>query len=275
MTAPTLATVDQLETLVGRWGTQQAVLFENTTSYALSKWLPVDPFAGDQVWQFGKDMEVASKAMQVSSRALTFSYLRMALIVLGSPLGQKVIIPAAANAVRAGIELARAYERPAQTVRYELSIGTDPAVAAAKGRNRLRALVTTDAALAARDAAHDTLNEAQTVTGFRRVLHPELARGGSCGLCVAAADRPYAKADLMPLHDGCGCAVLPILGENDPGHTLNSADLKKLYADAGGTTAGPALHHVKVAVRQHGELGPVLVDARHHFRGPRAAKRVA
>jgi hypothetical protein len=30
------------------------------------------------------------------------------------------------------------------------------------------------------------------ITGYRRVIHPEVSKGGSCGLCIAASDRVYS-----------------------------------------------------------------------------------
>lgn len=73
------------------------------------------------------------------------------------------------------------------------------------------------------------------VLEYRRVLHPELSRSGSCGLCIAAADRWYSTAALLPLHANCKCGVAPAGSDYDPGFQLNSDDLKKLYEQAGGT----------------------------------------
>ncbi len=41
-------------------------------------------------------------------------------------------------------------------------------------------------------------------------------RGATCGLCVAAATRPYYRAHLRPIHDHCDCVVRPVL----PGEQL-------------------------------------------------------
>lgn len=101
------------------------------------------------------------------------------------------------------------------------------------------------------------------VLEYRRVIHPELSRSGSCGLCIAAADRWYSTAALLPLHANCKCGVAPAGSDYDPGFQLNSDDLKKLYEQAGGTTAA-ALKNVRVKTITHGELGPILMaqDAR-------------
>ena len=74
------------------------------------------------------------------------------------------------------------------------------------------------------------------ITGYRRVVHPELSRAGTtCGLCIAASQRFYHKADLAKIHDNCHCAVVPIVQSIDPGQILNSRELAALYKAAGGT----------------------------------------
>ena len=75
------------------------------------------------------------------------------------------------------------------------------------------------------------------ILGYRRIIHPELSRGGTCGLCIArrgsAVSRQRADADPQPL-------LLPIAAvteDHDPADVLNKADLTQLYSDAGGTSA--------------------------------------
>ncbi len=100
------------------------------------------------------------------------------------------------------------------------------------------------------------------VVATRRILHPERTKSGPCGLCVVAADRLYTVAELQPLHDGCECTTAPVTevdGKvNDPGLSLNRADLDRLYEAAGGT-GRDLLARTRVRVDEHGELGPVLV----------------
>jgi hypothetical protein len=65
----------------------------------------------------------------------------------------------------------------------------------------------------------------------------------------------------------CVCEVLPVYAGADPGITLNGQDLGRLYDAAGGNTRA-ALREVTVALAEHAELGPILVDANQSFRGP-------
>jgi len=116
----------------------------------------------------------------------------------------------------------------------------------------------TDVALAARAQDQKVLSVTPLAVGYRRVIHPELTAGGTCGLCIAASDRRYHKAELMPLHARCACTVAPIMrGGADPGNSLNNLDLGDLY-EAAGSTSAAELKRTKWQVDAHGELGPVL-----------------
>jgi hypothetical protein len=196
---------------------------------------------------------------------------------------------------RMGVDPVEVYMRPAVKYRYERSLDASVEEALADAEARLGRLVEDDVMVAERDAFWDIINgpDESTVTGYRRVLRPEMAKFGSCGLCVAAATRTYSREDLLPLHNGCNCIVLPVMGDKDPGFDLNEDDFKKLYAAAGGTTSGRAkngkigLQRVRVTTVEHGELGPILArygrgyldqaeaDARRRDRADRLAAREA
>jgi hypothetical protein len=112
---------------------------------------------------------------------------------------------------------------------------------------------------------------------YRRVL-----TGRSCMFCATASTQRYRGSDLMPLHGRCDCAVAPIFGDEDPGQVINHQVLSKLkakgpgywkergFVDANGDPIEPG-REGPVAVRQHGELGPTLVDRHDHFDGPSVA----
>ena len=102
------------------------------------------------------------------------------------------------------------------------------------------------------------------VTGYRRVIHPELSAGGTCGLCVAASTRVYYVDNLLPIHGRCRCTVTPMIGkansDGDIGGAINESDLPTLYRLAGGTTAGAALKRTRFRVVDHPETGKQLVS---------------
>lgn len=112
------------------------------------------------------------------------------------------------------------------------------------------------------------------VTGYRRVIHPELSRGGTCGLCIAAADQIYKASQLRPIHANCKCTVAVITEDHDPGDELNKTDLAKLYEEAGGTSAAH-LKRTRYKNDDHGELGAVLVPAKPYKPRSKGAKKLA
>lgn len=121
---------------------------------------------------------------------------------------------------------------------------------------RLNQIVRTNLQMASRDQFQRNLERNDLVTGYRRILHPELSVEGTCGLCIAASDRIYKKGTLLPIHPGCHCTVLPIVDGFDPG-SINEFDFKTLYRDAGGSST-EQLRATRYKIDEHGEIGPVL-----------------
>lgn len=159
-------------------------------------------------------------------------------------------------------------ERVAEEYRYQRSAGLDDTAARERSVQRAQAIADDDVTLASREATRQVFTRTPGVSGYRRVIHPELSREGTCGLCVAASDRVYHRGDLMPIHTHCRCEPMPIIGTADPGHSLNQTELAALYARSGSTSAADLS---RVRVRNHGELGPVLTEDDEHFTGPAAA----
>lgn len=202
-------------------------------------------------------------AGQTHAAALTDGYLTNVVEELtgkrSTPAG-----PPDLNNLR-GVDLTTVYERLGKNYRYLRSTGVDDASALKQTIDRANRMASADLNLAKRNQAQRSLEAVKAVTGYRRVLHPELSKSGPCGLCVVAADRIYNKQELMPLHDLCKCEPMAIINGVDPGLALNKQDLDAIYKQAGGTDA-PRLKRIRVKVRHHGELGPVLTDANDSFR---------
>lgn len=148
----------------------------------------------------------------------------------------------------------------------------DPVQAAA---DRAAAAADYDTQLAVRKQENAVLTRAGAqglITGYRRVIHPELSAGHTCGLCVAASDRLYGPHEPRPIHRRCHCAVLPVVDGLDPGSALNQRDLGRLYEDAGGQ-GRQKLAATRYQIDEHGELGPVLNPAGAKVRTARQAKK--
>lgn len=139
-------------------------------------------------------------------------------------------------------------------------------VAQARAEERATQMVSQDIAATMRNAqakALDTMGS--NVVGFRRVVHPELSKTGSCGLCIVASTHLYTKGELLPIHAGCKCGVAEIYEREDgvifdPGQAINDFDLDVFYADAGDSTRGWDLKRSRYQVVDHPEFGPTLVN---------------
>lgn len=184
--------------------------------------------------------------------------------------GGPVIVPRTTlPPIRSGAPGELVHTRPAEAFRKAYATGKSYQEAVNIALGRAESLQVGDMSLRERDAQQALMRELG-VAEFRRVVRPELAKTGSCGLCIAASDRIYKVAALMPMHGNCHCKMVPILGEDDPGNSLNNLDLERLYADAGGedgpSTNPKLLKRARYAVNEHGEYGPVLTKPGDSFR---------
>lgn len=217
----------------------------------------VDAFYDETAVQaFARQMAQQSRAGQLQTASLAAQFQRQVLAVFDAPPPVARVI----DPVRHDVDPDEVYQRPAVTVRYLRTADITDEEALRQGLQRAERLIEDDLMLASRDGAQAALMDAETVTGWRRVVRPELSRGGVCGLCIVASDRVYHRENLMPMHARCRCDILPVLGDLDPGGDLNASDLGDLYAAAGDNGAR-ALKATRVRYTEHGELGPILTRA--------------
>jgi len=239
----------------------QAVKAVRTALLGFDGWYS-DAKVRDMAAQLVKQIE----ATQRQTANLTNAYLqRVAQAVIGKATGAVPIVSVAD--LREGTDHVSVYERLGATYRYAASTGASPSEALATTLARGAAMGQMDNLLALRGQTRQFMRSSGRITGYRRIVRPELSRSGSCGLCAVASDQVYHTDDLMPIHEHCKCDVLPIAGGKDPGRQLNEDEFKALYG-AAGSTDGRDLKKVSVVVHQHGELGPVLRLAGQNFRGP-------
>jgi hypothetical protein len=172
------------------------------------------------------------------------------------------------------------YGRIADQYRREMIVDSgDPDKALTRAKLRAAQAIDTDISLAVREQEAHTARKLG-VQLYRRVLHPELAKYGlSCGLCIVAADRVYSVGKFKrELHWNCNCEMIPIDSGKDPALRLNQDDLDSLYKAAGkavgsespvtggGKAQLGALKRVRVAITEHGELGPILINQSGQYR---------
>lgn len=160
-----------------------------------------------------------------------------------------------------GVDGAEVYTRVAANYRWLRSTDKGDEVARGMAMDRAMRMVSADLTQAF-TAQSQRFMTRHRVDGYRRIVHPELARTGSCGLCFVAADREYHRSDLLPVHNRCRCGVLPIIDGIDPGQDL---DIGAAYDEAG-STSGRDLKKVRIKVEDHSELGPQLTYAKRSAR---------
>lgn len=215
-------------------------------------------------------VRVASATSQ--TRKLTRSYLTSMLRELDAIPAP---LPAPREAYpRSGVSALDVYSRPAKQFVYALSQGSSVEEARTIAEDRLTEIAEQDVLLAEREESQRLYEATPKVIGYRRVIHPELSRSGTCGLCVVASQRLYSTGDLLDIHGGDNCTTMPVVKGDDPGFRLNAVDLKQVYAAAGSNRAED-LVNTRITIKEHGELGPILVKQGDHFRTPKEAGRPA
>ncbi|KAA8827242.1 hypothetical protein [Bifidobacterium myosotis] len=264
-----LATVNRL---MERYETERARLVTEYVTSAWRMWMSLSPadWWNDAITQ-GASANLTARYMAFVERMrrLGISYADTALGLVGATAeGQ---LPSF-EVVRDNTDPWKMMVRPVETYRDLSSdephlrptawTGLDEYVQRSvdkwldESRERLEDIIDTDSTIIGTRVTLDRYRSGG-VERYRRIIHPELSRTGTCGLCVVAADRVYTIRELMPLHANCHCTVLPITSGNDPGLRLNDDDLKALYEKAGGNT-GAKLRQTRVLTLTNGEIGPVL-----------------
>ena len=211
-------------------------------------------YSTQQIAALAQQSIAIQQAARVQVGNLGVAYMREAIAVLRAarvPAVRLNLPPA-----RLGADITGVYSRPASAYQIAFSLTGDADEALGAALERSSRLITADLVVARRDGEHQQM-VAAGVKRYRRIVHPERSETGVCGLCLAASDRVYKVAELMPIHDRCKCTTAEITDDYDPGEA-NQVDLDAIYAAAGGTTDGRALKEVRFQVNQHGELGPVL-----------------
>lgn len=236
--------------------------------YIATTWQGLGSYRDADIAAFVAAVVPMVEAGQRRVATLTDAYLAtVARTVLGTskPVG---VGPADVNieALR-GTPAAEVYTRPGITAWMALRDGKGLDQAVSEGLNRAVDLASTDLQLAKTHTVQRNLAADSRVAGYRRVL----SGPHNCGLCIVASTQRYHKGDLLPIHPGCDCGVLPIYGRRDPGQILDPDTLAATHtaiqerfgsSDAG---ARDIDYRKALLVREHGEIGPVLTVKSHRF----------
>lgn len=269
-----------LEQALARYQLAYGRLQTSTVNQARALWRRFGGPGDGNVEAFLKTIIPLIEGAQVATaRLVAGSFALMARIETGRGVTAAVDPATVTVAATRGVAAAEVYTRPVVTMRKALADGLDFGQAMRLAEERVDQLASTDVSMAQRQATLEVIGADDRITGYRRVL-----TGRSCAFCATASTQRYKRAQLAPLHSRCDCGVAPIFGDTDPGHVINRRLLKdiKSAAKTGGKGDYWRSRHFTVAedgsiefppikVRQHGELGPVLGAADHHFAGPAVA----
>jgi hypothetical protein len=187
-------------------------------------------------------------------RAGQFATARLTAQYLGGPVLSRESI-AGVRPVDPRVE----YRRPAVKLYTLLAAGVSYAEALPQATRLVTDLAATDMQLALRAQSQASL-AAQGHTRYRRVLTGR----EDCDRCRLASLNVYSTSDLLPIHGHCDCTVEPIRSE-PTSVDLSSIVLTEARAQQ---VAEGASYESLVAVREHGELGPVIAWASDAFTGP-------
>jgi len=171
--------------------------------------------------------------------------------------------------LRNGAVASEVYRRPFVDLYTALSQGKDMTQAVAAGGHRISSIVSTDMQLSRRNAGFLARGSNDNIVGYARTL----TGAENCALCYTASTQRYNNGDLLPIHPGCDCGEMPIYGDQDPGQVIDEIRLEATHEAVEARfgvsdRSGREIDYRDIAIREHGELGPVLTVADQNFTGP-------
>lgn len=253
-------------------------LQQQTLDYLLALYAQSPDYREATAAAFASQAAPVVAGVQDSMSTLTQAYLALLIAdMTGEPIGSAGVAALNLAAGLRGVDPKTLYQRPFEQVWYALSQGVPFDEAVQRGSDRLRDIASTDVQLAKTHTSREVLSADERVVGYRRVLEGTY----SCGLCVLASTQRYRKQNLMPIHPACDCGVIPIIGDHDPGQTINDQALVDVHtaikerfgqssASGRGVEIGddPVDYKDLLITHEHGEIGPVLARRGDHFDGP-------
>lgn len=240
---------DPARTVIVSYADQVAAVRRRVVDFIRRAWGSLDSWRDTDIDRFVQQVTPIVLGGQMQTAAMTDAYLAaVQTATFGSTFRPVGVPPDAATNLR-GVPTADVYARTGPTVWRRLAEGAPLALAVAAGLNRAVSMAQTDLQLARTHTSRFVLSSNSGVSGFRRVIDPD-----ACSLCEGA-DHLYGVDELLPIHAGCACGSVPVFhGRPDPG-TIH------LGEPADDNRGDPV-------IREHGEIGPVLVSKDDDFTGP-------
>lgn len=237
------------EAIIRTQAVRIAQVRQATVSTVQRSWLALDNYRDADIAAWVRQVTPVVQAGQVRTAALTDAYLaayrQEATGIASRPVGVPTEVAIGAR----GVPTADVYARMGPEVWSQLAKDRALEFAVQQGLYRAVKVAQTDMQLAKIHSANYVMG-AQDVTTYRRVVN-----GETCSLCISAAQRTYYISNLLPIHPGCDCGVVPVF-RDAPDPQINQ-------------NIEPADDRGETEVHQHGELGPVLTVRGQYFEGPR------
>lgn len=265
-----MATIEQLVRLdAARFQQRRRQLVQ----YVENAWTKLGSWREPDVERFTRQVVPVVAAVQRQLAVDTAAYLAAVETQQAGRTVRPTGIPpsqVSGASVRNGVLPVEVYRRAGVTLWTQLSNGRSFEVAFERATRRATGAAATDLQLTRTHTARRVLG-GENARFYRRTLGQQ----ENCGLCVIASTQRYRREDLMPIHPGCGCGVLPIPGETDPGQVIDPDLLERAHgaieerfgaSDRGGRDSID--YRKLVTTREHGELGPVLTVTGHRFTSP-------
>lgn len=173
------------------------------------------------------------------------------------------------SALRNGLDEATLWRRPFVSMRSALAQGKSLKESIELGASRAEYLASTEVQLARRNAGLKARSANDRIVGYIRTL----TGGENCALCYVASTQRYNRNELLPIHPGCDCGEMPIYGTKDPGQIIDEMRLSATHqkvAERFGVSDPGAREpdYRKIAIKNHGEIGPTLTVRGQKFTGP-------
>jgi hypothetical protein len=175
----------------------------------------------------------------------------------------------ATSVLRNGVSEATVWKRPFVTMRTALAEGKSVSESIELGAARAQYLAETEVQLARRNVGLKARGSNDRIVGFIRTL----TGSENCALCYVASTQRYTRGELLPIHPGCDCGEMPIYGTQDPGQIIDEMRLSATHqkvAERFGISDPGAREpdYRKIAIKDHGEIGPTLTVRGQDFTGP-------
>lgn len=209
-----------------RFAHEQIITTAGDTSATIGDlWTTVGGLTDAQQEEFATIAARTVSSAQTQTAALTQTYL-VQMVSMMEDKAPMQVESLDLEELRDGVDPVEVYRRPTVEARVAVSRGVPYSQAMQRGLRRATQLADTDVMNAQRYSARKTFSQIPQVVGYRRVPN-----GGACIFCQLASVQRYHIRDLMPIHPSCHCGVAPIVGNRDPGRTINEPLHDKLQKD--------------------------------------------